>query len=152
MDRFFISYIKDKAGVAAVEFALIVPILAFLFIGLVDFGMYINAEMKLENMARAASEYVRNGGDEDNLTADILAFGETADGVNDFDDITITTSTVCECDDGVEVDCAGSCNAGTGYMRQFFIVDLDMDYQPIFPYPGLPDSISLNGNARLQTQ
>lgn len=151
MNMFFLSYIKDRTAVAAVEFALIVPILALLLIGLIDFGLYINAEMKLENMARAATEYVRNGGDEANVTADILGFGETADGVNSFDDIVLTTATTCECDDGVVADCSGTCD-DDGYMRQFFVINLDLDYVPLFPYPGLPSSIALNGHARLQTQ
>lgn len=151
MKKLVTRYQIDKEGVAAVEFALIVPILAMLMIGLMDFGLFINAEMKLENMARASAEYVVNGGDEANIAQDVLAYAYTPDSVNSFDDIQIITATTCECDDGTAVDCGGSCD-GTGYMRRFFAVELDLEYMTVFPYPGLPDSITLIGHARLQTQ
>lgn len=146
-------YKQDKKGVAAVEFALIAPVLALLLIGIIDFGFYINAEMKVEAMARSAAEYVRNGGDPDNITDDILAFAVSSDGANSFEDnLRLETSTVCECDGGEVIDCSDSCAGGSGYKREFFIVNLDIDYAPLFPYPGLPDSIALNGHARIQTE
>lgn len=145
------NFIENTKGVAAVEFVLIAPILLLLLIGLIDFGLYINAKMKLENMARASSEYVRNGGDPDNLTADVLSYGFAADSANDFDDITITTTNICECDDNEETDCTAGCT-GDGYMREFVIINLDITYNTLFPYPGLPSSIDLNGNARMQIQ
>jgi Flp pilus assembly protein TadG len=146
------EYKKDEDGVAAVEFALIVPILAMLMIGLMDFGLFINAEMKLENMARSAADYVANGGDPADINAEIIANGFTPDTVNTFDDVIVTTASTCECDDGVEVDCTGSCDAGTGYMREFFAVDLEIEYTTVFPYPGLPDSVTLVGHARMQVR
>ena len=152
MRKLLNTYIIKEQAVAAVEFALIVPVLALLMIGLMDFGLYINAEMKLENMARAAAEYVANGGDSDNIQNDVIAYGYPPDSVNSFDDITIITATTCECDDGEAVDCSGTCDTDSGYMRQFFAVELDLQYTTVFPYPGLPDSIQLIGHARLQTQ
>lgn len=149
--RNFFRFLENTNGVAAVEFVLIAPILLLLLIGLVDFGLYINAKMKLENMARASSEYVRNGGDPNNLTADVLAYSGSSDSANSFDDITLTTSNVCECDDNVETDCATGC-AADGYMREFIIINLDMTYNTLFPYPGLPGSIPLSGRARMQIQ
>jgi Flp pilus assembly protein TadG len=143
---------KDDEAVAATEFALIVPILALLMIGLMDFGLYINAEMKLENMARAAAEYVIRGGDEADITTDVLSFAYMPDSVNSIDDIVVTTATECECDDGEAVACDTSCVGGTGYMRQFYHVDLELQYTTVFPYPGLPDSITLVGTARMQMQ
>lgn len=151
MNTFILNYLKNTKAVAAVEFVLIAPILILLLIGLIDFGLYINAEMKLENMARASSEYVRNGGDPGNLTADVIAFGEAADTLNNFDDLTITTTSVCECDDGAETVCSDGC-ASNGYMREFIEINLDMTYSTIFPYPGLPSNLELNGHARMQIQ
>lgn len=142
---------KDKTGVAAVEFALIVPILLLLLVGLIDYGLYINTEMKLENMARSAADYVANGGDEENLEDDIVAFGFAPDDKNDFDDIVITTELTCECDDADVIVCDNACPDGE-YKRRFIEVIMELEYDPLFLYPGLPSSMVLTGDARLQMQ
>ena len=53
------SYLKDKTGIAAVEFALLFPPLVLMMVGAIDFGVYMNHKMKVENAARAAVDGLR---------------------------------------------------------------------------------------------
>jgi Flp pilus assembly pilin Flp len=53
--------LKDNRGVAAIEFALIIPLLAVLLVGLWDLSSYAYEKMRLEQMTRAvASNVVTN--------------------------------------------------------------------------------------------
>ena len=58
---FMNQFIKDKSGVAATEFALIAPVFLLLLIGVIDYGVYMNNVMHLENTARSAAQYVVQG-------------------------------------------------------------------------------------------
>jgi Flp pilus assembly protein TadG len=49
-------------GHAVVEFALMVPWIVFLFIGVLDFGFYAYAAISVENAARVAALYTANNG------------------------------------------------------------------------------------------
>ena len=66
------SYINNQEGVAATEFALLAPILMILMLGIFDYGMFMNAQMKLESTARAAAQYVVLGGDPELIEEEII--------------------------------------------------------------------------------
>ncbi len=123
-----------------------------MFIGTVDFGMYINAQMKLENASRAAAEYVYlHGGS--SLDEDIAAFmefynqGETALPSN----AEIFAEYVCECSDGLPIDCSTGCGSAD-YTRRYVEIDVESAHQTFFPYPSIPDSLNLSGRVRYQVQ
>lgn len=149
MRAIFSRFARDDHGIAAVEFAFVAPVLVLLLVGMIDFGMYINQRMQLENLARSATEYVIKGGSEANVMSDVIAgSGQIED--EEMDEITSSASSTCECDDGVEVICGDGC--GGGYERRFYAFELTRTYTPMFPYPGIPDSITMTGHARLQVQ
>lgn len=52
----------DKTGIAAIEFAIIIPMLMLMFVGLVDLGIGVYRSMEVKNAAQAGAEYaVVNG-------------------------------------------------------------------------------------------
>ena len=135
---------------AATEFALIAPIILLVLIGMVDAGLYINTQMKLENAARAAAEFVYLGGDVADIEQSVLAQTDFADAeTGALNNVTASADFVCECSGGVAASCDGGCD---GYTRRFVEVVLSMKYKTIFPYPGLPDVIDLKGSVRYQVQ
>ena len=145
-------YLSDESGVAATEFAMLAPVLLLLLMGIFDFGMYINMTMKLENTARAAAQYVYEGGDPDYIEDDIIMPSILNVTEETRDSLDVTTEFVCECSDSEVVDCtSGSCGEND-YVRHFVIVTTGMDYSTIFPYPGLPSSLRIGGEVRLQIQ
>ncbi len=148
------SYRHNIKGVAAVEFALIAPVLAILIIGVFDFGMYLNKAMNLENTARTAAEYVIQGGDPENLETDVLlpsTLGLTEDTLHtvsiDYNNY------ICACHDGEIVDCdTGECADEGDYIHHYYEVNLSMSYEPMFSYPGVPHPVTIVGDAVLRTQ
>lgn len=142
------NFARKDDGNVAVEFAFVAPLLILVIIGIVDFGMYINQKMQLENMARSAAEYVVKGGDENAIQVEVLASGMAAE---DIEEVDAQAENTCECSDGEEISCSATCSDG-GYKRQFFTYSLTRTFTPAFPYPGIPDQITMTGNARMQVQ
>lgn len=152
MKQILRSYLNNRDGVAATEFALIVPTLLILMIGVADFGFYINTTMKLESTSRAAAEYILKGGDEDSVQTDVINQTNMGFGSEELAAMQLSTEFVCECRDGEEVECTGgTCDAGD-YRRRFVNVAITMPYETLFPYPGLPEDVNLAGRVRLQME
>ena len=147
-----LKFIKEEEGVAATEFALIVPVIVLILIGMIDFAMYINAQMKLENAARAAAEYVYMSGNIDSIQEDVMAYTEFSQGDSGLlGNVQMESRFVCECTGGVSTLCSSGCGKNE-YMRKFIEVRLLMEHETIFPYPGLPDVVDLVGSVRYQVQ
>jgi len=143
---------SDVRGVAAVEFAFIAPILMFLIIAIFEYGMFMNMQMRLENLSRSIAQYIIQGGSIDNIWEDVVVEGNYFPDIDDLEsEMGFSAEEVCECEDAVEVSCDNECDNGE-YKRYFIEVDLEMNYTPMIPYPGLPDSMTMRGNTRLQTQ
>lgn len=139
----------DDSGIAAVEFALIAPVLILLVVITYDIGMVVNDRMAMEDAALTSARYVYQGGDialvEDEVTP-ILDLSDPAS-------YTVTAEYQCECDAGATVDCDTGCSGvGSGYMRRFVNVETSMDHEFLFPYPGMPDQLTIEGGARLQVE
>ena len=49
--------LRCESGTAMVEFALLLPVLAFMLIGLVEVGRYASFSVRVSNAARAESEF-----------------------------------------------------------------------------------------------
>ena len=152
-------YIKDLKGVAAVEFALIAPMLIFLLIGTIDYGMYMNDTMKVENTTRAAAAYLFEGGEEDNLEDDVYLpspLGLTASNI--ATKLATQISYYCECADGTEADCDLGCaddvdpDSDDGYIRRYVEITLNMEREPLISYPGLSGAKTIAGFVRLQVE
>ena len=148
--RSFKNFLRDTRGAAAAEFALLAPVLLFLMIGVADFGRYLHMKMQLDNLARNAAEYVRQGGDPDYLQQDVLLQAEFLG--SDTESLQVTAEEFCECYDGVEAICSATSPCGGGYMRRFFAVELQQSFRSMLPYPGLPEEVILTGFSRMQTE
>lgn len=141
---------RCERGAAAVEFAFIVPIMALVVMGIVDYGTFINQRMKLQDLARTATQYVVQGGSDTDVVANII---ESSDFYKDSaakgQAITVTRQQLCECAGGRSINCNSSCPNSGDYIRYFYAVTLDSTYRPIFAYPGISSSIALRGYARM---
>lgn len=155
----FKSYVRKEQGVAAVEFALVAPMLLLLLMGIYDFGMFVNQKMLLESTARAAAEYINQGGEEDNLQTDIVnMMNLEANGASE-ESLALETEFICECTGGEVLECddeEASCTADDEdtdtYIRRYVVVNVNMTFDTLFPYPGLPESIPLSGSVRMQIE
>lgn len=143
------SAATDDSGIAAVEFALIAPVLILLVVITYDIGMVVNDRMAMEDAALTSARYVFQGGDIAEVEAEVTPMLDLTDPTS----YAVTAEYQCECDDGAAIDCDTGCSGvGSGYMRRFVNVETSMDHQFLFPYPGMPDQLTIEGGARLQVE
>lgn len=64
---------RGERGAAAVEFALVFPLLALLVLGIIDFGMLVSANLTVTNAARDAARTASLGGTEAEIRAQATA-------------------------------------------------------------------------------
>lgn len=144
--RLWGKFIASESGAAAVEFSFLAPILILLMVGLMDMGTYIRDRMRLEQISRAAVDYLMQGGQEENIQMDVLAYYDSENSGS----YTITPERICTCGDGVAQDCSAmSCSTGD-YSRQYVQVTIDRTFTTLFPYPGIPQEMSLSGYSRMR--
>jgi Flp pilus assembly protein TadG len=152
MKRLLHRFRKDDSGVAMVEYALLVPILSVLMIGIVDFGMFINEKMELDDLARSSVQYVLQGGDYNNIQSEVIAQSDIYNKV-DPQELTVTVtppSQSCECSGGSVIACnSGTCPSGD-YKRGFVTVTITATYKPIVAWPGLATNKTMTGTAKMQ--
>lgn len=139
---------RDIAGVTAVEFALIVPIMLAMFVAVADLGIGIYTDMEVQNAAQYGTEYaLLKGYNADAITAAVSGSSALAH-------ITVSPSQFCGCPSGSAIstsDCNSNCADGTraGNFAQVTVTDT---YTTLIPWPGLPASFALRAQstARLQ--
>jgi Flp pilus assembly protein TadG len=132
------------AGQSVVEFALIAPPLLILLVVGADFARAFATASNLTSAARAGVEY----GAQNSTTAADSSGMQTA-AVNDSNGLlstaNVTASKFCECG-GAVATCGASC-ASTA--QTFVKVNTSATFQTLAPYPGIPRSLPLQGNATM---
>ena len=136
------NFLNDLTGTSAVEFVLIAPLVAVLFVGTVDYGIFIREKMRLKNTTISVAEYIAKAGND--LERDTVAAAAYGEGVQD---ITLTSEFVCECADGITYVCPLDCGEGD-YQRRYTSVTATGTFRALFPYPGVADSITLQSTSR----
>jgi Flp pilus assembly protein TadG len=114
----FLAAIRNRHGVAAVEFAVIAPVLITLFAGAVNIGFAVDNTIRLANAARAGAAYITA------VPSDTAGAQSVAQSVLPGATATVG-SMVCTCPPsgaatgGSTVGCSTTC--GTGMARYFTV-------------------------------
>ncbi|WP_344818852.1 TadE/TadG family type IV pilus assembly protein [Microbacterium soli] len=91
----------NERGAAAVEFALVVPLLVLLLLGIIEFGWTFNQQVSLSNAARESARYYAvhlddgSGASEADIRAAATTAGESAAPTIDWSDSTFSISDDC---------------------------------------------------------
>jgi hypothetical protein len=136
-------------GQAIVELALTLPLFVALLIGAVEFGRLAYAAIEVKDAARAGVQY----GAQSHATASDNAGIQQA-ALNDAPDVVelgATASHFCSCSNGgastcVPTDCAGA------RILEFVQVNTTASIVPLFHVPGLPTTITFNGQAIMRVE
>ena len=134
------------SGVATVEMALMLPFLLLTVIGIIDVSRAAFVGMAVANAASAGALYGAQGPGYAVDTSAVLA-AATADA--QVSGMTISSSTYCECSDGSTSTCLAD-DCGGSRRMDYIQVDTSADWVPIFNYPGIPGTVTLNGRATVQ--
>ncbi len=133
---------RGKDGGAAVEFALLVPVLVLLTMGAVDLGLAAYERMQLEAAARVGVQYVLQTNT--NETATITSVVQNAAEVSP---VAVSVAFTYECD-GVEVPSGTACSNG---LARYVQVSVTKSFAPLIDVAGIaPDSLSASAQIRTQ--
>lgn len=129
---------KCDSGASLVEFAIVLPFLALLLIGLIDFGRYMYAGIVVASAARAGVQY---GAQNLQKAADTAGMKSAAlADAGSLPNVSPSPSAYCLVG-GVSGSCGSS--AAVPYVK----VVTTGTYTPLIRYPGLPASLTVTGTA-----
>ncbi len=97
----------DRRGNFMIEFALALPILFMLLVGLVDLGRY---SLQKSAMLQGAREGAQYGVIAPTESANINTTAQNSTGMTG---VTATNTVFCECVSGTSVSCTSTCTGGT---------------------------------------
>jgi len=140
------SALGAEGGTNLAEFALLLPLLCLLLLGVIDFGRAYYLNIEVSNAAYAGAMYgTQNYTDTTGMQSAALGDAQDVSGM------TATATYGCECSDGSSVTplCGSQPSCAVNYV-DYVQVTTSVTYRPIFPWPGIPSSIALQGSARLR--
>lgn len=140
--------LRNDDGNAAVEFALLVPVLILLVAGLIDFGRAYFTKMQLENAARAGAQYgLLHGSDDLATIQDVVRQASEVPTA----DLTVSTSTFCACPDGTAQNCvSGDCG---GFKPGTYVtIGAQTAFVPVFPFANSSRPATITGTALVRTK
>jgi Flp pilus assembly protein TadG len=145
---------SSERGNSAIELALAAPLLASLFIGMVDISRSVSAKLSVEQAAQRAVENVQARDYKTSYASSIQSDAQAAAGAGS----TATVTAWLECNhDGVQLDYdTGACGTGVPYAR-YVKVNVTNTFRPLFGtrfFPGANANGSVNvaGQATLRVQ
>jgi Flp pilus assembly protein TadG len=146
----FLSGDRDGArGVAAVELALLAPVLIFMLVATFDIGMGLYRKMQVQNAAQAGAQYAISHGFSSSLAS-------TVTGATTFSGISASPAPIkfcgCPTSTGVTVaDCSSPCSGGMS-PGTYVTVSSQGVYNTILPYPMVPQSFTITAQSTVRIQ
>jgi Flp pilus assembly protein TadG len=139
------------AGTSLVEFALLLPILLILLLGIIEIGRYAEMSILVTNAARAGVQY---GAQNLANAADLQGIQTAAsnDAPAAVQQSQVSTSYMCLCT-GTGGNPGGTCPAACvppGQEIVYLTVTTAGTYTSLFRYPGIPSPVTLTGTAQMR--
>lgn len=144
------AFRASDAGAAAVELAVVLPVLMLLAIGIADYSRVFASAITVANAAKAGAQYGVQTTVTSNDTA-AINFAARQDAL-DAGSITVTSTRVCRCADGSIVNCVTATCEAYGAPRIYVTVTVSKAVDMLFDYPGLPAAINVSRTATLRAQ
>ena len=139
-------------GQSVIEFAIALPMLLLLALGVIEIGRYAYASILVGNAARAGAAYGAQNPNTAGRPNNIITAAQ-----NDFQNsgqpvsnLTVTSSFVCTCDNAgtmSPIDCTtGICPSGTDKLSNLQVTATGT-FTSLFSFPGLPASLTITRTA-----
>ena len=144
------AFVREAAGNVAVEFAFLLPILAYSFVGAVDLGFGIYREMQVKQAAQVGAEYaVVNGFNEDAI-AKAITNATSYSGV--AADPAPTSFCGCVSNNAIVGAACGSYCSDGNMAGTYATVHASRRYSTLFRYPYIPDNFNMSAKATVRLQ
>ena len=154
LSRLAAAFRRCARGSVAIEIALLAPVLAALLLGSVDFGTFVFQKMQVQSASRAGAQFaIQSAGNADDTGG--ISNAALTSSSNLEAGTSVKSVSFCACADGSETavsattGCGGTCSGGD-FPALTVRVTVSNTFTPIFPYPGIPDSILLEGETSLR--
>jgi Flp pilus assembly protein TadG len=138
-----------RDGNAALEFSIAAPVLAAVFVPLIDIGMAVYQKMQVQDAAQAGAQYaMAHGWDSSAIQSAVTA--ATALSVT----VSPSPSRTCGCPDGSSVSaatCGSTCPDGQT-AGIYVTVGAQATYTPLLPYPTMGTSVTLSATSTARIQ
>jgi len=136
-----------RAGVAALELALILPVAVLVFAGCADYGLMVRNANALQTAARAGAAYAAE------YSSDVAGITQAAGSAAALDATTLAVAATnfCGCSDGGAAACSAACPDG-GPTRSYVSVSVTQPYTPVTPFAGLVLPPALTAQVTLRTK
>jgi Flp pilus assembly protein TadG len=143
-----------EQGSSMLELAFLLPTLAALLVGVLEFGRLLFAGIEVTDAARAGVAYGSRS-----LVSAMDTTGMQNAALNDAPDnisgtMTATATTTCKCSDGTSYTCstaAASCQSPK-HVMEYVQVNTSATIDPIFHVPGLPTKYTVSRTAIMRVQ
>jgi len=138
------------AGVAAIEFAMVGPVLVIAVICTADLGLAIYRKMQVENSARAGAEYALLNGFNTTAISSAVMQATSSSGIS----ASPVPSEFCGCasTSGISaVACSSTC-AGGAAPGTYVSVSAQATYTTIVPYPVIANSFTFTAQSTMRLQ
>jgi Flp pilus assembly protein TadG len=163
MTSMFRQRVRENAGQAFVELALVLPIFLLLLVGAVEVGRLAFASIEVSNAARAAVAYAAQSHITASDTTNIqLAATSDAQEVTSMTTPNVVVSESCSCESTAGVmttpgsctgisTAVGSCPSPSRIVL-FVQVTTSASVSTLFHFPGIPSTVTLRGYANMRTE
>ena len=152
---------RCRSGNAAVEMALVAPVLAVVLVGSIDLGLAFGETIRLAAAARAGAQQAfvdlvevaeLTTAVEANVVSGMIAAARD-DAEDDAGELDVTASIACWCgaDPSATIDCNITC-AGGVIPPMYADVTIARDFDLMFGLPGMADPVPLSETARLRVR
>lgn len=142
------GFLRCRRGTAALELALLAPLLALVIGGLVEFGLTFHEINRLNSAARAGAQFAIGKA---SFATDLAGIRRAAeqDMGSDEEALTVSVAEVCQCPGGGGVDCSGTCGS-YGKPQTFLTVHVEKPYESLLRHFNLIDATTLSADAVLR--
>jgi Flp pilus assembly protein TadG len=138
-----------RRGQAAVEWALITPVMALLLVVAGDLMRMYYTSIEVNNAAKAGVQY---GAQTPGTAADLAGMQQASQNdASNLSGMTATASMYCKCPDSSTTFSCGTTNACSD-KRVYVEVDTTATFHSLLQFPGLPSSVQLSGKAQMREQ
>jgi Flp pilus assembly protein TadG len=137
-------------GQSYVEFAVAVPVLAFILIIVVTLGRLFYTYIGIINAARAGAQYGSNS-----VITAADAAGMKAAAKQDGANVANLTVTASQCTCGTVTASIPACSSGfctNDPQGNYVVVNAQAPFSTVLAFPGVPSSITLKSQAVMQVQ
>ncbi len=116
----------DRGGNVMIEFALGLPVLLILLVGLLDLGRYSLQKSAMAQGARAGAQYGMIA------YADTASINATAQAATGLSGVTASNTVFCECVSGTAVSCGTTCSGGAT-LKRYVTVTTTKSFSSVVP-------------------